>query len=463
MADGPAPLNWPRWGFPVVVALATVGLGLFAIFSLPHLLGDQQWLTMGDAKWTVESAQRVSWGAIGTVYSINDQYLPLPGFLILLAPAVTLGNHLGYVNSYPYALDYPTMWIVVAPVFMVTGSLSILGADYLADTLGVRSSRRRLLAVAIALVVVLPTCLWAGHPEDLLALALSCVSVALLLRHRPIGAAIALTSAVMMQPWAVLLIPTVVVASPAGRRLRVLFYASALPAITALSLMAADFHDAYRSLVLQPMQGIGQRLPWWSVAHRMTIVENGAHDVVRIGSTPRLFAVILAVLVPVALRHDIRPPTVMLAASVALVGRGAFETQFWCWYLAPAAVFLALSVAAAAPDKLRWSLGALSTLVFYSFAAGGYDSYSLPPMVGLGLLVATAAGAIVAANIGLRPQWAGVDLATARRRWQALVRSTGGAEPGALGDGGPGQVSTDPAFSARTSATSTTASSAHLE
>ena len=463
MKDGPAPLRWSGWKFPVLVALATVGIGLFATFNLPHLLGDQQWLTLGDAKWTVQSAQRVSWGAIGTVYSINMQYLPLPGFLIVLAPAVALGNHLGYVNSYPYVLDYPTMWIVVVPVFLVTGSMSILGADYLADTLRVTTIRRRWLAVAIALLVVLPTCLWAGHPEDLLALGLSCLSVALLLRHRPFGAAIALTFAVLMQPWALLLIPTIVVATPPGRRIRVLIYATALPAVTAIGLLATDFHDAYRSLILQPMQGIGQRLPWWDMAHRMTIVQNGVHDTVRVGSTPRLFAVILAVLIPVALRNDIRPRTVMLAASVALIGRGAFETQFWCWYLAPAAVFLALSIAAGARSKLRWTLGALCTFVLYGFAAGSYDGRSFPPMIGLALLLATAGGALVAANLGLRPEWTGVDLAAERRRWQEFVRSIRGANPRPLGGSDPRPFSTDAAFPGGQPPTALKASSTQSE
>jgi hypothetical protein len=402
--DSPAPLNWSNWKFPAVVALVTVGVGLFAIFALPNLLGVPQWLTMGDARWTVQSAQYVSFGGLGSVYSINAQFLPLPGFLVLLAPAVALGDHLHYLNSYPYELHYPTMWIVVAPVFLVTGSTAILGADYLADSLGVTKTQRRLLAVAIALVVVLPTCVWAGHPEDLLALGLSCVSVALLIRRRHLGAAIGLTLAIMMQPWAVLLIPILVVATPPGRRFRALVCASALPAVTGLVLLATDFHDAYRSLVLQPMQGNGQKLPWWSTAHPLTIIQYGVPTIMRVGSGPRLLAVVTAVAIAVAVRRDIRPQTIMMAVSVALVARGAFETQIWCWYLAPAAVFLAISIAAGAgANKVRWALGGLCTLAFYSFAAAAYDAYSLPPMLGLALLLMTAAGGLAAATYGLRP------------------------------------------------------------
>jgi len=453
--EDPTPLRWSNWTFPVVVAVVTVGVGLFAAFALPRLLGDPQWLTLGDAVWTVQSAQRVSWGALGTVYSINDQYLPLPGFLIVLAPFVALGNHLGYVNPFPVAPAYPTMWIVVVPVFLVTGSMSILGADYLADTLRVTKARRRLLSVAIAAFVVLPTCLWAGHPEDLLALGLSCVSVALLLRSRPIGAALGLMLAIMMQPWALLLIPTLIVATPAGRRLRVLVYAIALPALTAIGLLATDFHDAFRSLVLQPMQGHGQKLPWWDMARRMTIYQwHAAPDPVRIGSTPRLLAVVTAIAIAVAIRRDVRPGTVMLSASVALVARGAFETQIWCWYLAPAAVFLALSVAAqAGSNTRRWTVGALCVFAFYGFAAGAYDQYSLPPMLGLGLLLVTAAGALVAADLDLHCQWAGFDLSAVRPGRPIFARSVERAKPGltamtTVGDGQSdiGILATEPLY-----------------
>jgi hypothetical protein len=429
----PSPLNWTNWKFPALVALLTVGVGLFAVFALPNLLGDPQWLPMGDATWTVQSAQFVSFGGLGSVYSINAQFLPLPGFLLLLAPAVALGNHLHYLNSYPYALHYPTMWIVVAPVFLVTGSMSILGADYLADTLAVSKTRRRFLAVAIALVVVLPTCVWAGHPEDLLALGLSCFSVALLLRRRYMGASIGLAFAIMMQPWALLLIPILVVATPRGRRLRVVVGASALPAMTGLMLLITDFHDAYRSLVLQPMQGNGQRLPWWRVAHPITIIQYGVPMIARVGSAPRSLAVVTAVAVALAVRRDIRPQNIMLAASVALVARGAFETQIWCWYLAPAAVFLALSVAAwAGISKVRWAFGALSALALYGFAAAAYEGYSLPSVLGLGLLLVTATGALAAAAHGLRPDL-GADLAGVKQSWRALSRPLGWTNPSAVG------------------------------
>lgn len=397
--QSPISIRWRDWRFGVGVALATVACCFFLTFEAPQLFGVHQWLTLGDARWTVQSAQYVSFGGLGTVYSINAEFLPLPGFLLLLAPAVALGNHLNYVNSFPIALPYPSMWIVAAPVFFVSGATAILGADYLADTLGVCRSRRRLIAIFVGLFLVVPTVCWAGHPEDMLALALTCVSTALLLRGRFVGSAVVLSLAIMMQSWAILLVPLLLVASPPGRRLRSLVYSSTVPAFTGLLLLAEDFHDAFRSLVIQPMQGDGQHLPWWGLAHQMTINQGGATDVVRVGSSSRSFAVLVAIVLPLLFRRNIRPSTVMLITSVVLVARDASETQVWCYYLAPAAAFLLLGVAAGSGwNRRKWILGGLASGGFYAFAAAGYAAYSLPTFLALGIILLTAAVALGAGH-----------------------------------------------------------------
>jgi hypothetical protein len=390
-------LGWQQWRYAAIVAGLTVGLCLFATFLLPQLLGDPQWLTLGDAKWTIQSAQYVANGGLGAVYSVNIQFLPLPGFLLVLAPFAALGNRLGLVNGYPIPLLHPSMLLVMAPVFFICGATAVLGVDYLADTLHVSRLRRRILALAVALFVVAPTCCWAGHPEDLLSLALSCLSLALLLRRRYLGSAVVLSVAIMMQPWALLLIPLVAVASPTRLRIRSVVYSSAVPALTGLLLLALDWKDAFRSLVIQPMQGNGQHLPWWSLSHSMTAIQSSAPVVVRVGSGPRAFAVLIAIAAAWRIRKDVRPATIMLVASIALTARAVFETQVWCYYLGPAAVFLALG-AATAPETKRWVAGAATALVFYGFVAGGYDAYSMPSSLALGVLTACALGSLAAAR-----------------------------------------------------------------
>jgi hypothetical protein len=415
----PAPLRWHDWPFAVAVAFATIGLCFFATFALPDLLGYDQWQLLGDGETTIRAAQWVSWGGIGNVYAANPQYLPLPGFLILLAPVVALGDHLGLVIAYPFPIPRPSMLLVAAPVFFVTGASAILGADYLADTLGISRRRRRPIAVAIGLLVVIPTCTYIGHPEDLVAIALSCVSVALLLRRHYLGAAIVLSLAIMMQSWAVLLIPLLIAASPPGRRLLTLAWSAALPAACASMLLVLDFHDAYRSLVLQPMVGLGQHLPWWNLAGHLTTLDSVTHRVAigqarssetfvtpvvaLVGSTSRSLAVVAAIVVAVMVWRRPTHTAIMTAASVALLARGVFETQVWCYYLAPAAVFMVLAAAGSGVTGRRWCLGALSALVAYSCAAGAYNPhrpYSMAPFLALGILLTSGVGVVLAT----RPQ-----------------------------------------------------------
>ncbi|HVA74512.1 MAG TPA: hypothetical protein VNF71_08100 [Acidimicrobiales bacterium] len=397
-------LRWHGWRFAAVVYVLVVGLCSFATFALPDLLGYHQWLALGDGKWTIESAQWVSWGGIGSVYSANPQFLPLPGFLIILAPAVALGNHLGLVTGYPYALRYPSMLLVAGPVFFLTGSTAILGVDYLADTLQTSRFRRRVIVASTGLLVVIPTTVWAGHPEDLAGIALACASLAALLRRRYLGAALLLAFAVMMQTWAGLLIPILIAATPAGKRVRALIWSSLLPGLTAALLLVLDFHDAFRSLIVQPMQGNGQHLPWWGLAHKLTIMQSGVPVVVRVGSASRSLAVVAAFVAAIIVWRKPTAQTILAAAATVLLARGASETQFWSYYLAPAAVLMAVASATSGVERRRWTLGGGSALVAYCCAAGGYDAYSLPgattvlmpPFLALGVLIACGAGVVIA-------------------------------------------------------------------
>lgn len=377
-------IAWTGWRFAVGTAGATFLVCIFASFVLPPLIGYRQWVFGGDTWWTVKGAQWVSHGAIGTVYNGDPMYLPLPGMLILLAPFTALGDRLGLATNYPFHLAHPSMWLIVGPVFFLFGSLALLGIDYLADTLSLPTGRRRLLLAAIGVTVVPATCVWAGHPEDLLALGLSCSSLALLFRQRHIGAALALSVAVMMQPWAALLVPVLVAAVPSGWRVRVLIWSMALPVSCAGLLYALAPADTWRALAMQPMLGRGQHLPWWGLTRPMVIPVDGNTIPARVGSISRSASVVVAVLAGVWSARRPDPRTVMAAASVALLSRGFFETQFWPWYVAPAAVMMALG-AAGAPRR-RWAVGALAAFGVYGFAAASYDGGAMNPWLALALL-----------------------------------------------------------------------------
>jgi len=398
-----ATLGWSHWWVAAAVAAGSAAACLFAVFVLPGLFGFPQWLQMGDAIWTVKSAQWVSWGGLGTVYSGNPLYIPLPGFLILLAPFVALGDHWGLVTSYPISLPHPSMWLVVAPVFAVTGSTAVLGVDYLADTLGVARKRRLALAVGVGVLVVVPTVAWAGHPEDLVSLALACTALALLLRGRLTGAALVLSVAVLVQPWAGLLVPVLVAATPAGRRLRAAVWSAALPGSCALLMMALDFQGTSNALLRQPMLGNGQRMPWWSLAGHMKLALDGGPMDVRVGSGTRSVAVLLAFAIAFWVARRPGPREIMLASSVVLLARGLFETQFWPWYLAPAAVLMALGAAAFSATPARWRIAALASFVVYGLSAAAYNGVSMPSVAALAVLLFDAGVALWCAGLQQGP------------------------------------------------------------
>jgi hypothetical protein len=384
-------LRWTNWRFAVYMAFGVIGACYLLSMALPAWLF-HSWSTSPDLWWTTNSAQWVSHGAIGTVYEANPWYSALPGYLILYAPVVALGDHLGLVTNYPIHFAYPSMWLVSGPFFFVTSATCTLGVDYLADTLYVSPARRRVLSITISLLVVVPTAFYAGHPEDLLALALSCLALSLLFRKQVKGAALVLAVAIMMQTWAVLLLPVLVAASPAGQRLKSAIRASALPALVGLLLLALDFRYAVKDLLDQPMVNLGQHLPWWSLARRMTVSYGSNPKAPTIhataGASTRILAVLIAMAVAVLVVKDNRPGRVMTACAIALLARGVFETEIWTYYLAPAAVFLALLLASQSSLRTKqWVIGGLATFTVYAGSAGAYGLVVMPPLVALALLV----------------------------------------------------------------------------
>lgn len=375
--------------------MAAVGVAgcAFLSFVLPILLGTRAWLMSGDVWWTVNSAQYVSYGGAGVVYAANPFYSALPGFPYLLAPLVALGDALHLSVSHPYWLPYPKMWLLVGPFFFVCGSTVVLGVDYLADTLAIARRRRRWLCAAVTVLVVWPTPGLAGHPEDLLALALACVSFALLFRGRLTGAALVLSAAVIFQTWAGLLIPVLIAASPPGRRVAALLRSSLAPASLGLALLALDYKHASRDLLGQPMPNRGQLLPWHLIAGHISVTVGGSSTPMMVGSTSRSAAVVVAVLAAVAIRRRAEPRLVMAAAAAALFARGFFETEFWPYYLAPAAVFLALLVAeATAGSARRLAVGSAGACLLYFSAPLSYLGIAYNDF--LALAVMTACGSL---------------------------------------------------------------------
>lgn len=409
MAGVPTTLAWARWRFAASTAVAGVAACWFVSFVLPGLLGYHQWLVPGDAWTTIGAAQWASAGAVGSVYSQSPWYDVLPGFITLIAPLVSVGNHLGLVMGFPHPLAYPSMWKLLGPAFFVCGGTCTLAVDYLAESLGVTVHRRRALAVTVGALIVVPTAGYpAGHPEDLVALALVCLSLALAVRGRLHGAAIMLSLAVMTQTWAGLLVPVLVAYSPAGRRIATAARATLLPGLVAALLLCLDFRHAGTNLLGQALAaGKGQRLPWWYLG-RHAEVHIGSQVIPAVeGSSTRWLAIVVACAAAGFVLRRPAPAALVAAACVALWARGVFEAEYWPYYLAPAAtLMLLLCVATTEEQGRRWFAGWAGAILLYINAPFSYFVYhrlQLPPAVALIVLLASG-GLSVAASVSARPQ-----------------------------------------------------------
>lgn len=417
---------WRGLRFAVVAYLLTVAACAFVSFELPALLGDHQWFMSGDVWWTTQSAQWVSHGAVGTVYEANSWYSALPGFLMLYAPVVALGDHLGLVTGYPISLPYPSMWLLSGPFFFLIGSTPVLAVDRLASTLGIPAPRRRGLLVAIAFFVVVPTPGIAGHPEDALAIAILCFSISKFLRGRLTAAAYLLACAVMIQTWAGLAIPVLVLAAPTGRRLVTLLRSAGPPGVCAILLIALDFRPAVTDLLRQPMVGHGQRLPWWYVAGHMTVPDGLRSVPAVVGSSSRWLAVAIAVAAGLAMLRYRSRHHLVAALAVAMLSRGVFETEIWNYYLAAAAVLFVLLVGMCTPGRPRWCCAGTSLALIPAVCwPMAYFGVSINPFIAEGVLVASGIGALAIsfrgiAQVGAR-QRCSEQAAAEPRRDMALV------------------------------------------
>jgi len=412
---------WQRRRFALFVALLTAATAMGLSLSLPWMLGSRGWWIGSDVWWTVESARWMADGGATTVYRANPWYAALPGFLVVIGPVVKLGDALGLVDGAPFPLPYPSMWLLVGPVFSVLGATVVPAVDGLAESLELTVPRRRALAVGVGLLAVVPTVVFAGHPEDLLALAGTAAALTQLRAGRYERAAVVLSLAVLAQTWAGLLVLPLVGLCPSGRRLRFLILAAVPPAAVGLAYLLSDPHAA-ASILGQPMPNRGQRLPWWTLAPRMTVRYNGERMSVVSGSAPRFVAVLASCGAGAAVaRWRRRIPDVVARAAIpggVLAVRVLCETEMWPYYAVPAAVMLGMA-ALCTSSPLRRLAGTLSAVALAVDPPLSYVGQSMPPWpwfcIALGL---ASTGLISAALPARRPRTDGDE---------GLVRS--GAAP----------------------------------
>ncbi|MGH9054605.1 MAG: hypothetical protein ACRDYY_01855 [Acidimicrobiales bacterium] len=368
---------------------------LVSFFVLP-LFGIHAWLLMGDQGWMSACAQWVANGAMGNIYQGPFGYLTLPGFLFLSAPIALVGTHLGLVTNYPASLPHPSMWLLMGPFDLVCGAASLLGVDYLAKTVGVVGVRRKILLPALGILFVVPTVVFPGHPEDLLALGLAATALAKSLRGRTAWVGFLMAAAMLMQMWAILALPVVIASLSSGRRVRAFLHAVVPPGALGATLLILDWSHASFALLTQPSFAKGQELVWWGLSPKVHLVLDGTSFTGRVGSDSRWMAVAVAVVAAVYVWRRFSPVGAVGAMGVALLARSVFEVEIWPFYVAPGLVLILVVALLRCPPK-RMATAAAFCFAAYACSSGGYAGFDYAALLATGLLYVSIAGAIVAA------------------------------------------------------------------
>lgn len=375
--------------FLSLVSVGIIALIMAIAFFIPALVGSQGWWVTRDVWITFNSAEWIRFGGFGSMYSANLYTSALPGFPLLLAPVALIAAHLPLTNGYPFYLPEPTLFYLVGPIYALASVTLLFGMDYLLVVLRVTSKARRWIAVVTGVLVITPTPMIEGHPEDLLALALVCVSVAMMIQGRFRNAAISLTLTILMQTWAGLLIPILFVMAPAGRRIVLVIQAAIIPAVVGIYMLASDWTHASLQLLKQPMYNTGQHLPWFSIAPRLHFPKS--YGLVVSGSHSRSYAIVLVLAAAFALWRKRDVGTLLWASGIAMLARDLFEVTLYPYYLVPAGMLLLAALWYNNLTKRDRVLGIVALLLLYGGSSPPYFGVHCNIWVFTGLMVLDSA------------------------------------------------------------------------
>jgi len=333
------------------VALGT-GFGVLAmLYSLygyswlyhKRLGGRHVWYAPQDI-WEVVGAGRFVWhGALQLVYGEFITYaLPLSFFLT--APASAVVEHYNLVQGI-VPVYRPSAWLVIGPYSLIFGIFLLDAVRRLSWDLGLR---RKLWAVQLLAVgIVLVPGFEFGHFEDVIALTFVLHAIRYLMAAEMGRAALLLSLAIATKQWAVMLVPLVVLRAPAGRRIRTLVEACALPALLLGFFLAIDFHHTFRAM-FEPLNlvknfpghgsffatWLGTETSRWSRSLGAVLAVGLGFAFRRVTVGPRLLACVSVVLLLRPLSEAVNysyywSPALLLAGLVGLAAHRRFRIRDW--------------------------------------------------------------------------------------------------------------------------------------
>jgi hypothetical protein len=371
------------------LSAVAVAVGGVLYWSIVELMGG---FVVGDADSTVFSSVMFSHGYWACAYRSISTAQPLSGPIYPLASAVVqwitrAGFSPGYLSTNQIGLNcqhayasYASfargtnvpVYDAVLPTAMVAWFALTLAAIAIFRMSAWRATRITwIIPLAFALTPPVIFCVQEFyHPQDLWALAMAFVAVALGLRGRPFAAGIVWALAVMSQPFTLLGVVVVLVISSWSDRRR-LVIGGVLCAVFTCSVL--DVTSGSRA-VSAALMGTGATTihhgTWMAVLH----VGSGVGLVVsRFG--PLAGAALVAWWVR-ARRPDVVCDPVILLGLLATVWslRLVFEENLWGYYCMATGATLVLRDIMAR----RLSRGTVYWLILVLFAFGAVDLHSLP-------------------------------------------------------------------------------------
>lgn len=337
--------------FILLVSGAYLVTGMAYSLWWPTLVRHQNfyWLIPHDIWLTVRDAHWITWGGLSSIYSSHTSLITLPGYAVVLIPAILLSGllHLSEVSpSLTILLPHPGEWLVVGPFMLAAATPALFGLDSLAQRLGIKLSKRRILTFAQAVAMWSTVAIW-GHPEDVLALTMAVFALLAVLNGRFTRAAWFFGIAAAFQLWVLMLLPLIIGIVGVRRALTFLLRCSVIPGFFFLVAVIPNPRPSLDVLLHQPLYTpINHPTPWESIAPKLA-----GHNAA--GGPGHLLALLAAVIAGVWIGQR-RPqlPGILWLAALVLTLRCEFEAVMIPYFAVPATVFALVLCARSGIDKL---------------------------------------------------------------------------------------------------------------
>ena len=399
-----------RRKIPLILMMGTLAAGITYMLVWNVTVRHSNSWAVGDDLWgIVRGAHYVGWGYIGGIYTPANGINSFPGMSVLLSPVTMLVGMLHMTESVaPIYLARPTAALILQPVELLLGSTVIFAVDALAERLDVERKRRFALCVIVAVIAWPASAVW-GHAEDMLAMTFALYGLVAALDAKWKKCGWLLGFGICFQPLVAMMLPVLIGAAPAGRRLLLAIRSFALSAMLVGIAAAGNAADTYRALVTQPTAPwVNHPTPWVWLAPRVATsraiqqsplkiwghlvpgaIPAANSGVLVAGGAGRAIGVVLAASAGIYVWCR-APGTVRLVWIAALVlgMRCLFEAVMTPYYLAPPLI-LGLIVVSLRDGKRFWSASALALgVTVFSYSRLGPWVWWLPVLVAMAAVLA---------------------------------------------------------------------------